>query len=74
MTYRAHQPLENHHKNSYNADHFYHFQIKITKSMSESIEMCKIEHFHGFQHPKFRVHGFVIRCMKNLSHFEHLTL
>ena len=56
MTYRAHKPLENHHKNGYNANHFYHFQITITESKSESIEMCKIVHFHGFQHPKFRVH------------------
>ena len=29
--------LENHNKNGYNADHFYHFQITITGSMSESI-------------------------------------
>ena len=46
--------------------------------MSESIEMCKIVHFHGFQHPKFRVHhapkvhDFAIRCMNFSSHFEHL--
>ena len=53
MTYRAHQTLENHHKNDYNADHFYHFQITITVSMSESIEMCNIVHFHGFQHLNF---------------------
>ena len=44
MAYRAHQTLENHHKNGYNADHFYHF----TRSMSESIEMFKIVHFHDF--------------------------
>ena len=79
MTYRAHKLLENHYKNVYNADHFYHFQITITESMSESIEMCKIVHFHGFQHLKFRVHpapevhDFGIRCMNFLSHFEHLT-
>ena len=70
--------LENHHKNGYNADHFYHFQITITVIMSESIEMCKIVHFYGFQRPKFRVHpvpkghDFAIRCMNFLSHFEHL--
>ena len=46
--------------------------------MSESIEICKIVHFHGFQHPKFRVHpapkvhDFAIRCMNFSSHFEHL--
>ena len=66
--------LENHHKNGDNTDHFYHFQITITVSMSESIQMCKIVHFHGFQHPKLRVHpepkvhDFAIRCMN----FEHL--
>ena len=48
MTYRAHQTLENHHKNGYNADHFYHFQIPITGSMSESIKMYKTVHFHDF--------------------------
>ena len=78
MTYRPHQTLENYHKNGYNADHFYYFQITITGSMSESIEMCKIAHFHGFQRPKFRVHpapkvhDFDIRCMNFLCHFEHL--
>ena len=56
MTYRAHQTLENHQKNGYNTDYFHHFQITIIGSMSESIEMCKIVHFHGFQRPKFRVH------------------
>ena len=77
MTYRAHEMLENHHKNGYNADHFYHFQITITGSMSESIEMCKIVHFHGFQHPKFRVspapqmHDFAIKCINFSSNFEH---
>ena len=46
--------------------------------MSESIEMCKIVHFYGFQRPKFRVHpvpkghDFAIRCMNFSSHFEHL--
>ena len=46
--------------------------------MSESIEMCKTVHFHGFQHPKFRVHpapevhDFAIRCINFSSHFEHL--
>ena len=46
--------------------------------MSESIEMCKIVNFHGFQRPKFRahpapeVHDFAIRCMNFLSNFEHL--
>ena len=75
MTYRAHQTLENNHKNGHNADHFYHFQITITGNMSESIEMCKIVHFHGFQHSKFRVHAapevhdFAIRCINFLSHF-----
>ena len=48
MTYRAQQTLENHHKNDYHADHFYHFQITATGSMSESIDMCKIVYFHGF--------------------------
>ena len=48
MTYRAHQTLENHHKNGYNTDHFYHFQITITGSMSESITLYKIVHFHDF--------------------------
>ena len=24
--------------------------------MSETIEICKIWHFHSFQHPKLRVH------------------
>ena len=78
MTYRAHQTLENHHKNGYNAEHFYHFHITITVIMSESIEMCKIVHFYGFQRPKFRVHpvpkvhDFAIRCMNFSSHFEHL--
>ena len=78
MTYRANQTLENHHKNCYDADHFYHFQITITVNMSESIEMCKTVHFHGFQHPKLRVHpapevhDFAIRCMNFLRHFEHL--
>ena len=76
MTYRAHQTFENHHKNGYNADHFHHFQITIIGSMSESIEMCKIMHFHGFQRPKFgvhpapEVHDFSIRCMNFSSHFE----
>ena len=74
MTYRAHQTLENHHKNGYNADHFSHFKLTITVSMSESIEMCKIMHFNCFQRPKFRVHpapevhDFAIRCM-NFSSF-----
>ena len=69
MTYRAHQTLENHHKNGLNADNFHHFQITITGSMSESIEMFKIVHFYGFQRPKFRVHlaqevhDFAIGCM-----------
>ena len=78
MTYRAHQTLENHHKNGYKADHFYNFQIAITVSMSESIETSKIVHFHCFQHPKFRVHpapevhDFAVRCMNFSSHFEHL--
>ena len=46
--------------------------------MSESIEMCKILHLHGFQHPKLRVHpapklhDFAISCMNFYSHFEHL--
>ena len=46
--------------------------------MSESIEMCKIVHFHGFQHQKFRVspapevHDFAIKCMNFSSHFENL--
>ena len=70
--------MENHHKNGNNADHFHHFQITIIGSMSESIEMCKIVHFHGFPRPKFRVHpapevhDFSIGCMNFLSHFEHL--
>ena len=40
-----------------------------TRSMSESIEMCKIVHFHGFQCPKLRVHlepevhDFAIMCI-----------
>ena len=40
--------------------------------------MCKILNFHGFQHPKFRVHpapevhDFAIRCINFSSHFEHL--
>ena len=79
MTYRAHQTLENHHKNGHNAHHFYHFQITITGSMSESI-VLNVQNcaFHGFQRPKFRVHpapkvhDFVIRCMNFSSHFEHL--
>ena len=46
--------------------------------MSESIEMCRIVHFHGFQHPKLwvhpapMVHDFAIRCIHFSSHFEHL--
>ena len=46
--------------------------------MSESIEMCKLVHFHGFQcpilrvHPAPEVHDFAIRCKNFLSHFEHL--
>ena len=76
MTYRAYQTLENHHKNGYNADNFYHFQITITRSMSESIEICKIVHFLGFQHPKFRVHpapevhDFAVGCMNFSSHLN----
>ena len=40
--------------------------------------MCKIVHFHSFQHPKIRVHpapeehDFAIRCMNFSSNFEHL--
>ena len=56
MTYRAHQALENHEKNCYNADYFHHFQITIIGSMSKSKETYKIVHFHGFQRPKFRMH------------------
>ena len=55
--------LENHHKNGYNADHFYHFQITITGSMLAS----KIR-----VHPAPEVHDFGIRCMNSYSHFEHL--
>ena len=55
--------LENHHKNGYNADHFYHFKLQL-------LGVC--------QRPKFRVnpapevHDFAIRCMNFLSNFEHL--
>ena len=44
------------HAYSYNAEHFYHFQIIITGSMSENVEMGKIVHLHGFQHPKLKVY------------------
>ena len=55
--------LENHHKNGYNADHFYHFQITITGSMSAPKFRV---------HPAPEVHDFAIRCMNFSSHFEHL--
>ena len=48
---------------------FFHFQITIIGSMSESIKMCKTVHLHGFQCPKLRlhhapeVHNFAVRCM-----------
>ena len=55
--------LENHHKNGYNADHFYHFKLQL-------LGEC--------QRPKFRVNpapevdDFAMRCMNFSSHFEHL--
>ena len=68
--------MSENHKNGYKTDTSYHFQIRITVSMSESKEMCKIA--FRFQHPKFRVHpapevhDFAIRCMNFSSHFKHL--
>ena len=46
--------------------------------MSETIEMCRFVHFHGFQRPKLRVHpapevhDFAIRCINFSSHFEDM--
>ena len=69
MTYRAHRPWKNHHKNGYNAEHLYHFKQQLLGVCHKVLEMCKIVHFHGFQLPKLRVHpapevhDFAIKCM-----------